>query len=80
MDLISSRGDPCVCVCLCVCVCVCVCVYVVRGETHRIERERESHTVAHTRTGYSNDTLPWKNDSPFELLVSDGIESVYLTS
>ncbi len=36
------------------------CVCVVWGQTHN--RERESHT--HTRTGYTNDIFPWKNDIP----------------
>jgi hypothetical protein len=45
-----------------------VCVCGVWVETHRIEREQESHT--HTRTGYTNDIFPWKKDTPFELLVS----------
>jgi hypothetical protein len=39
---------------MCVCVCVCVCC----GGRH-IEY-RESHT--NTRTGYTNDIFPWKND------------------
>ena len=54
-----------VCVCVCVCVCLCVCVCGVGGDTEK--RERMSHT--HTRTGYRY-IFPWKNDSPFELLVS----------
>ncbi len=53
-------------VCVCVCVCVCLCVWC--GGRHIKERERE--WVTHTHVLDIWYIFPWKNDSPFGLLVS----------